>query len=256
MSRPDDDRVDLTVFFPAWNESGTIGEAVHSTAEVLGAMQRDGSIDRYEIVVVDDGSTDGTRAVLEDLVVTVPELRAIRHRVNRGVGPAIRTAMAGAKGDLVFYTDADLPIDMGELPNIVGLQRSTGADVIAGYRSTRRHESSRRRVYSVVYNVMVRASLGLKVRDVNFAAKLLTSEAVGAIDLRSESIFIDAEILSRADRAGLRIVEMPLDYRVRRTGESTTSSLSQIRRLLGEMFRLVPEIRRSGPAASVVDAPG
>jgi glycosyltransferase involved in cell wall biosynthesis len=254
MNQQDGGRVDLTVFLPAWNESGAIGEAVRATDGVLRAMSRDGAIDAYEIVVVNDGSTDGTRDVLEDLVAEVPELRPIHHRVNRGVGPAIRTAMAASRGDLVFYTDADLPIDMGELPRIVELQRRTGADVVAGYRATRTHESPRRRVYSVVYNALVRVALGLRVRDVNFAAKLLTAEAVEAIDLRSESIFIDAEILSRADRAGLRIVEMPLEYRLRRTGESTTSSMSQIRRLLAEMVRLVPEIRRSGPAPAA-DAP-
>lgn len=237
--------VDLTVFFPAWNERETIGDAVDAAVEVLRGMQRDELISDFEVIVVNDGSTDGTGNALDELSRRVAELRALHHSDNRGVGPAMRTALEHARGHLVFYTDADLPIDMAALPAIVELQRSSGADVVAGYRATRTHESLRRRVYSVVYNALVRVTLGLRVRDVNFAAKLLTADAVDAVQLRSESIFIDAEILARADRAGLRIVETPLEYRLRQAGRSTTSSLGQIWLLLREMWRMVPEIRRS-----------
>lgn len=91
----------------------------------------------------------------------------------------------------------------------------------------------------------MRATLGLKVRDVNFAAELLTAEAVDVVRPRSEAIFIDGEILARADRAGLRIVDTPLEYRLRKAGTSTTSSPGQIWLLLREMWSMVPEIRRS-----------
>lgn len=237
--------VELTVFFPAWNERDTIGTAVLSAHSVLEQMRDRGELRSYEILVVDDGSTDGTDVVLDSMRADVPQLVVHRHSVNRGVGPAMRTGFEAAAGALVFYTDADLPVDLGALPELLRFQRSSHADVVTGYRRSRRHETPRRRIYGAIYNMLVRLSLGLRVKDVNFAAKLLTAEALDRLDLRSESIFIDAELLARADRAGLRIVEFPFDYQLRRAGESSTSSPAQIWALLAEMRVLVPEIRTS-----------
>lgn len=102
----------------------------------------------------------------------------------------------------------------------------------------------------------MRATLGLKVRDVNFAAELLTAEAVDVVRPRSETIFIDAEILARADRAGLRIVETPLEYRLRKAGTSTTSSPGQIWLLLREMWSTVPRSAVPGRLVPAPAAPG
>lgn len=236
--------LDLTVFFPAWNESASIVAAVTAAATVLRSMEDDGIISGHEVLVVDDGSTDGMDAVLARIAAEMPELRVIRHPVNRGVGPAMRTGLGAARGKLVFYTDADLPVDLAALPSLLEVRAREGADVVAGYRRTRRHETPRRRMYGASYNLLVRLVLGLRVRDVNFAAKLLTADVLARLPLRSESIFIDAEMLARADRAGLKIVEVPLDYQLRVAGESSTSSFRQIRRLLRELCTLGPEIRR------------
>jgi hypothetical protein len=129
-------------------------------------------------------------------------------------------------GDLVLYTDADLPFDLREIGRLVRIVRTYQADVLSGYRLDRRSEGFRRTLYSGVYNGLIRLSLGLRVRDVNFACKLLRRRVLDAVELESEGSFIDAELMSRAD---------------------TLSSWGTIAGILSEWRALAPEIRRLGP---------
>ena len=234
---------DLSFVFPAWNEEATIGRTVGSALEVGAWSVELGEISSFEVIVVDDASTDTTAEIVEDLADRCPQVRLYRHSTNRKLGATLRTGFSHAEGALVLYTDADLPFDLFETPRILRLMRVYDADIVSAYRYDRTGEGSRRYVYSRAYNLLVRAALGLHVRDVNFAAKLIRSEVLDAIELRSEGSFIDAELLARAQRHGFRIIQVGLDYFPRARGISTLSTPGVIAKMLREMRQLRAEIR-------------
>jgi glycosyltransferase involved in cell wall biosynthesis len=206
-----------------------------------------GELDSYEIVCVDDASTDTTGKLLDELASDDQRIKVVHHEKNRGLGGAVRSGLAAASGDLVLYTDADLPFDLREMGRLLHIVRTYQTDVLSGYRLDRRNEGFRRTLYSGFYNGFIRLSLGLRVRDVNFACKVLRRNVVDAVELESEGSFIDAELLARADRMGFRIVQVGLDYFPRSRGVSTLSSWSTILAILREWRALAPAIRRLGP---------
>jgi hypothetical protein len=159
----------------------------------------------------------------------------------------VRSGLDAATGDFVLYTDADLPFDLRETGRLLHIVRMYQADVLSGYRLDRRSEGFRRTLYSAIYNLLIRVSLGLRVRDVNFACKVLRRNVVDAVDLESEGSFIDAELMARSDRMGFRIVQVGLDYFARSRGVSTLSSTSTVFGILREWRALTPAIRQLGP---------
>ena len=119
----------------------------------------------------------------------------------------------------MLYTDADLPFDMDELPRAVRLLREYEVDIISAYRFDRTGEGSLRAVYTFVYNLLIRALFGVKVRDINFAFKLCRRRIFEHVELESEGSFIDAELIIRATRMGYEIMQMGVDYFPRTRGE-------------------------------------
>ncbi|MBL8186636.1 MAG: glycosyltransferase family 2 protein [Acidobacteria bacterium] len=185
-----------------------------------------------ELVLVDDGSHDRTASFVQEHMRRESRIRLVSHDRNRGLGAAIRTGLRNANGDLVLYTDADLPFDFSLIPKLISLG---GADhVVLGCRLNR-GEGSRRWVLTKGYNFLIRVLFGLKVRDVNFACKVLPQTLVQVVNLKSEGSFIDAEILLEARRYGLEIVEFPLTYFPRALGLSTLSRPQVIFGILREM---------------------
>jgi glycosyltransferase involved in cell wall biosynthesis len=179
--------------------------------------------------------------------------------VNRKLGGSIKSGFEAATGSLVLYTDADLPFDMAELAKAVRLLRIYDADVVSAYRFDRTAEGSLRFVYSFVYNHLVRLALGVRVRDVNFAFKLVRRDVLDRIELQSEGSFIDVELLARAERLGYHVIQFGVDYFPRHRGVSTLSSPSVIVKIVREMYALgrdlraieplPPEARRTPPAS-------
>lgn len=245
MPTPVDERLSLVV--PIWNEDETIQVMVDVAREVLDSLVSNGELAGYEMVLIDDASTDGTAKLLDELAAADSRIHVVHHERNRGLGGAVRSGLAASTGDLVLYTDADLPFDLREIGRLIRIVRTYQADVLSGYRLDRRSEGFRRTLYSAVYNGLIRFSLGLRVRDVNFACKLLRRRVLDAVQLESEGSFIDAELMSRADRMGFSIVQVGLDYFARSRGVSTLSSWGTIAGILGEWRALAPEIRRLGP---------
>jgi glycosyltransferase involved in cell wall biosynthesis len=229
----------ISVVIPMFNEEAYARRAVEAAREALAETTSD-----WEVVVVDDASTDGTPALLEALAREDARVHVLRHPVNRRLGGSLRTGLAAATKDLVLYTDADLPADLGQLPRLVRLLEYQQADVLAGYRFDRTGEGLRRALFARTYNLMIRTFFGLRVRDVNFAFKLVRRSLLERITLRSEGSFIDAELLLRARRAGGVLVQVGLDYFPRTRGTSMLSSPAVILDILREMARLWPELRR------------
>ena len=237
----------LSVVIPAFNEAESIEWSIRALREGLAALDEAGQVRSTEIVVVDDHSTDDT---LERLRASArldgAPLRPIEAVGQRGLGAAIRRGLGEATGDLVLYTDADLPFDPIELPRLIGTLRRYEADIVCGYRFDRTFEGYRRAVQSHAFNVLVRALLPINIRDVNFACKLLRRSALDAVlpELCSDGPFIDAEIVSRFSHHDLRVVQIGVDYFPRFDAASTLGGSAAIASILKEAVGLQRELRR------------
>jgi glycosyltransferase involved in cell wall biosynthesis len=239
----------LSIFFPMWNEEAYIERTVAAAKEVADELVAAGSIVDYEIIVVDDASTDNTPKLADELAAADRHVKVVHHPVNRKLGGSIKTGFATATGDLVLYTDADLPFDMSELHKAVRLLRYYDADIVSAYRFDRVGEGPSRAIYTFFYNVLIRRLFGVRMRDINFAFKLCRREVFQHVTLKSEGSFIDAELIIRARKLGFHVIQFGVDYFPRTRGVSTLSSLSVIKRIVSEMFELRRELRGLSPVA-------
>lgn len=237
----------LSLFFPMWNEEEYIDRTLSAAREACQSLLDSGEIGDYEIVVVDDASTDRTPELADAAAAADPRVKVVHHPKNRKLGGSIKTGFATVTGDLVLYTDADLPFDMDELQKACRIMRHYEADIVSAYRLDRTGEGYVRTVYSFFYNALVRVFFGLKMRDVNFAFKLCRRTIFDHVELKSEGSFIDAELVVRASRFGYHIVQFGVDYFPRTRGVSTLSSPSVIVKILREMMQLRREIRSIVP---------
>jgi glycosyltransferase involved in cell wall biosynthesis len=228
----------LSVVIPMYNEEAYVERSVAAARAALEEMDAD-----WEIVIVDDASTDGTGARADRLAAADPRVRALHNPVNRRLGGTLRAGYAAATKDLIFYTDADLPVDFGELPRAVRLLEYQQADLLAGYRFDRTSEGLHRALYTIGYHVVIRLLFGLRIRDVNFAFKLFRRSLLQRIELKSEGSFIDAELLLRARKAGAVMIQLGVDYFPRTRGPSKLSSLGVIAAILREMAGQWRELR-------------
>ena len=162
-------------------------------------------------------------------------MRVIHHERNRKLGGSMKTGFANARGDLVLYSDADLPFDMAEIPRAVRLLREYEVDIVSAYRFDRTGEGYLRAIYTFFYNLMIRWMFRVKARDINFAFKLCRRRVFDHVELRSEGSFIDAELIIRATSLGYEILQIGVDYFPRTRGESTLSSPAIIVKILREM---------------------
>ena len=169
----------------------------------------------------------------------------MRHDHNRGVGAALRTGLSYATTDLLLYTDADMPVDPAEIEPALALMGPSAVDLVVGYRKGFDGEPWTRRAASGLYDVLAKHLFGVRERDVNFPFKMLRVEDARALGLRSEGAFVDVELLARARRRGLQVEALEMTYRMRSAGESKTMSVRLLRRLLLEMLRHGPGLRRS-----------
>ncbi|MBW3555366.1 MAG: ChbG/HpnK family deacetylase [Actinobacteria bacterium] len=245
----------LSIVFPMWNEESSIHLAVEAALEAGAALAAAGDIDSYDIVIVDDASTDATGRLADELAAADNRIRVEHHGHNLGLGGSIKTGLAAASGELVLYTDADLPCDLLEcLTRGVRLMRLYSADVVSAYRHDRTAEGPRRAVYSFVYNLMIRVAFGLRVRDINFAFKLLRRPVLDEVVLESQGSFIDAELLIRAHRLGFHIIQFGVDYFPRTRGVSTLSSGATIVRMLRELSHQRRQLTQIRPVLAGVAA--
>src|SRR5713226_6849013 len=170
--------VEISAVMPAFNEGANLEQSVGRMAAALQGHAR-----AFEIIVVDDGSQDGTAAVLERLKAPHPSLRVVRHPVNRGYGAALRSGFTAAHFPWVFLMDADNQFDPAEVE--VLLARAADADIVAGYREHRR-DPLPRRLNAWEFFTLVRLLFGRLARDVNCAFKLIRRDLLSGMDLHSE----------------------------------------------------------------------
>ena len=229
----------VSLVIPMYNEELNIEHAVAAARRSLETHAGD-----WEIVIVDDASTDSSARIVTRLAADDPHVRVLRHEKNRKLGGTLRTGFAAATKDLVFYMDADIPFDPDVLGRAMRAMELTGADMIAAYRHDRTMEGFKRGVYTLVYNGLIGVLFGWPHRDINFSFKLMKRSVLQAIELRSEGSLIDAELVVKARNRGFTIQQIGIDYFPRTRGQSHLGSFSVVLKILRELVRLYPEMRR------------
>ena len=230
-----------------WNEEEYLERAVNAATEISDELMAAGTITDYEVVIVDDASTDATPRLADEASAANPRVKVVHHPVNRKLGGSMKSGFAASKGDIVLYTDADLPFDMRELHKALRLMHQYEADVVAAYRFDRTGEGYVRVIYSFFYNLLVRVLFGCRFRDVNFAFKLVRRGVLDRVTLRSEGSFIDAELMVSARKMGMEVVQFGVDYFPRTRGVSTLSSPRVILKILKEAFALRRDLNAISP---------
>ena len=249
------ERPTVSLVVPMFNEAENIEHALACALESLRRYARD-----FEIVVVDDASTDAGPELVARLAVAEPRIRLLRHARNRRLGGTLKTGFAAARHELVFYMDADLPFDPDVLGRAIQALEVTRADMIAGYRFDRTTEGLRRTIYSYCYNTLLGLLFGWPHRDVNFSFKLIRRAGLESIELRAEGSLVDAELIVKAKNLGFVIQQLGLDYFPRVRGASTLSSPQVILKILRELVALYPDMRhprrRPAPPSGAVELGG
>ena len=233
--------MDVSAVLPAYNEQANLEQSVGRTAEALTVQARS-----FEIIVVDDGSRDDSPAVLERLKAAHPNLRVIRHPVNRGYGAAVRSGFDAARLPWVFLMDADNQFDPAEVGLL--LEREAEADIVAGYRRQRR-DPVLRRLNAWAFFTLVRLLFGRLARDVNCAFKLIRRDLLAGMALHSEGALINTEVLVLARQLHARVVEVPVHHYPRRSGKQTGASPRVVLRAFAELFAFRAEMRKVETAA-------
>ena len=226
----------LSVVLPAFNEEANIERVVRDCTAYLEQRVPD-----HELLVVNDGSRDRTGEILNRLVAEFPKLRPQHHPQNRGYGSALRTGFDAAAKPFVFYMDGDGQFDIRDLDLLLPLA-TDDMHIVTGYRIERRDPFVRRLNAMLFGNFLVRVMLGVRVRDLNCAFKLIPKKVFERISLESTGALINAELYGRAIRKGFRIKEVGVHHYPRSAGVQTGAHLSVILRAFYDLFRLRQKI--------------
>jgi glycosyltransferase involved in cell wall biosynthesis len=243
-------RPSITLMYPAWNEEDCVERAVARAMPVLSRLTDD-----FEILIINDASTDRTQEICEALARQHPEVRLVSHPVNLKLGGALKTGFAQSRKDLVVYSDIDLPFDLDEVARALHLMEYLEADMICAFRHDRTSEGAKRIVYSYVYNLLIRQLFGVQIKDINFSFKVIHRRVLEAVELQSAGSFIDAELVVKASRRGFRVFQMGVDYFPRTRGISTLASPQVIAKMVKELVQLYPQTRWPKAAQNPVRLP-
>jgi len=242
----------LSLVFPAFNEAENLPTLLESAIKTGDKLRVD-----FEIVIVDDGSQDRSAAVLDAWSRRDPRIRSVHHPTNLGYGAALRAGLREARGKLVFFSDADLQFDLGEIAHL--LEHTGDVEIVAGYRAPRR-DPWLRRVIAHAWGSLVRLLFDLPVRDIDCAFKVFRREVLDAIPIESIGAFVNTEILARARAAGFRIKQIPVSHHPRRSGTQSGAHPRVILRALIELSALYNDLhprhaqRSTGSPAEVCPA--
>jgi glycosyltransferase involved in cell wall biosynthesis len=205
----------ISAVLPAFNEEENIETAATRMADVLRSL----NLGDWEVIIVDDGSEDGTGEIADRLAANDPDhIRVFHHRPNRGYAEALKTGFTSARHQLIFYTDSDNQFDVKELKNLLPLIEN--ADLVCGFRIYR-FDPLTRLILSWGFNLLVRIIFRINVRDVDCAFKLFRREVFDKVTIESKKFFVDAEVLAKAKYYGFRMVEVGVRHYPRQAGRST-----------------------------------
>ncbi len=224
---------ELSIFFPFWNEEENIEEAVKNAKEVAEKVAT-----KWEIIIVDDGSIDNTLKIAERLAVKDKRLRVVSHQPNRGYGAALSAGFVNAQYKYVVFTDGDLQFDFSEVTKFI--DNINKADIVIGYREKRRDKNLFKRLLLMyLLKIWDKVLFRFSYRDIDCAFKMFTREAIEQLlPLRSEGALVSTEILAKATRKKMKIIEVGVVHYPRQLGHQSGANFPVIVRAILESFIL------------------
>jgi len=230
----------VSAVLPAYNEEGVIAETLHRTHAALAAL----GLPTFEVIAVDDGSTDATRSRCALIASQLSGVRVVAHPTNRGYGAALRTGFEAAQCEAIFLMDSDGQFDPADVRLLLNHWGPTS--VVCGCRANRR-DPLIRRVNNRAFFRLVVAAFGATAQDVNCGFKLFPRPL--GLGLRADGALVSTELLVRARAQGFRIIDTPVPHYPRLTGKPTGARPSVILRAFAELWRLRRQLRQAGPSA-------
>lgn len=222
---------------PFYNEEELVEDVVENTVSELERLDLD-----YELILVDDGSSDSTPEIVDRIDGEKQKVRAVHHPENEGYGRALATGFETAEKPLIFYTDGDGQFDISELEKF--LEDIENSDIVAGFREDRQ-DGFMRRLTGQGFNSLAQFMLPIEVQDIDCAFKLVRSEVLENIELETQRT-VDAELLAKAAANGFRVKELPVEHYEREDGESEAEGLIGVRfTLILKSIEELWQIRRS-----------
>jgi len=222
----------LSVFFPAYNDAGTIASLVMTAVQVAGTLTPD-----FEVIVVNDGSRDDTPRLLDQLARIYPDhVRVVHHEQNRGYGGALRTGFATATKDWVFYTDGDGQYDPSEV-TALWTKMTDDVDWVNGWKISR-SDPAHRIVIGRLYHHVVKTLFRLRVRDVDCDFRLMRRRIFETVHLEKDSGVICVEMMKKFQDAGFRVAEHPVHHYHRAHGRSQFFNFARVFRTLVDLMKL------------------
>jgi glycosyltransferase involved in cell wall biosynthesis len=240
----------ISVFFPAYNDAGTIASMVLAAVHTCEQLTDD-----YEVIVVENGSTDYTVEVLEDLAQRFEKVRILTHREPLGYGGALQLGFKTSSKELVFYTDGDAQYDPHELAFLYSALRPD-VDVVQGYKIAR-HDPVFRIIIGRLYHWIVKIAFGLPIRDTDCDFRLIRKSALARFDLMSKTGTIPLELVKKLHESGAVFAEVPVHHYHRVYGRSQFFNFPRLWATginLLQLWRelvLVPSITKRKPVKSV-----
>ncbi|MHC4239534.1 MAG: glycosyltransferase family 2 protein [Planctomycetota bacterium] len=228
--------ISVSVFFPCYNEQDNVARTTEQALSVLEKLKAD-----YEVIIVNDGSSDDTGRIADEIAGRNARVKVVHHPTNLGYGAALQSGFKTAAKELVFYTDGDGQFDIGEMPQLLPLVPQY--DIVSCYRLNRQ-DNLIRRINGWGWTKVVCLLFGMKIRDIDCAFKLYKREIFDRINMVSTGALIDAEILARAVRKGYTITQKGVHHYPRKAGAQTGANLKVIIRAFKELLRLRSQIRK------------
>lgn len=226
----------ISVFFPCFNEEKNITKVVEEAITVLRDLRFE-----YEIIVINDGSTDKTEVEVKELIKKNKKIRLISHPTNLGYGAALKSGFYNSKYELIIYNDADGQFDFGEITKF--LEKIKDYDLVVGYRS-KRQDPFIRRLNGKIFNLVTHTLFRIEARDVDCGFKLLKKKVLEEIEpLEANGALISTELLYKTRKKGFIIVEVPVTHYPRTKGKPSGGSLKVIVKAMQELIRLRIKLR-------------